>query len=366
MSIGPAIAPTPGLAVATAASAPQPASGVAAIAAQVVEEVVADLTEALPAPAGPSALTAMVGEAATRQDSLAPLLADLSVAVNSPALPASARAAAAQILAAQTPLDQDVTAQALRTAAQGSGVFLEASLAAAVLGPDAGAPNVQMDLKALLLQLADELAPLIEGPAQTRAPGSGATAAPPSRASTSQLEPPVGGGPTVGQPAARPSLDLQVQTEPLARALQQEAQSALARVQLSQAGSVPRAGEPTRWMFEVPIASPDGAGVAQFEISRDGRGPSGGGPAEPSWRARFSVNVAPGGPVHADVMLGKNRARVTLMAEDAVARQALEANQAELAAALAAENGPDVAVRIVGGAPPRPQQPPGQLLDRRS
>jgi hypothetical protein len=54
------------------------------------------------------------------------------------------------------------------------------------------------------------------------------------------------------------------------------------------------------------------------------------------------------------------------MAEDVEARQALEANQAELVAALAAQEGPDVAVRIVGGVPPRPQQPPGQLLDRRS
>ena len=362
MSTGGAITPTPGLAVATAVSAPQPASDVAIIAAQLQADISETLAEAIPAPAQPSALTAMVSEAATRQDGLAPLLADLAVAVNAPALPDAARTTAAQILASQAPLGPDITAETLKSAAQSSGVFLEASLAAAVLAPDQAAPNLQVDLKALLLQLSDELAPLIEGPAQTKP----AATAEPSRALTSKLEPPVGGGPTAGQPAARPTLDPQAHTEMLARTLQDEAQGALARVQLSQAASVPKAGEPTRWMFEIPIATPDGAGVAQFEISRDGRGPSGGGAAEPAWRARFSVNVSPSGPVHADLMLGKNRARVTLMAENAEARQVLEAHQGELVAALAAEEGPDVAVRIIGGPPPRPQQPPGQLLDRRS
>jgi hypothetical protein len=119
-------------------------------------------------------------------------------------------------------------------------------------------------------------------------------------------------------------------------------------------------------MFEVPIATPGGAGIAQFEISRDGRGPGGGDAAEPSWRARFSINAAPSGPVHADVRLGKDRARVTLMAENAAAQAALAAHQNELAQALAAEQGPDVAVRVIGGAPPRPRQPAGQLVDRRS
>ena len=364
MSIGPAIAPTAGLAVATAVSAPQPASDVSITAGQLQAEVTADLAEPVPASAQPSALSAMVSEAVTRQDGLAPLLADLAVAVNAPALPDDARATAVQILSSQTALGADITAEALKSAAQGSGVFLEASVAAAVLAPEHAPPNLQVDLKALLLQLASELAPLFEGPTLTRPAGNAATAAP-SRALSSKLEPPVAGGPTAGQPAARATLP-QAQTEILARALQDEAQGALARVQLSQAASVPKAGEPTRWLFEIPIATPGGAGIAQFEISRDGRGPSGGGAAEPAWRARFSINVAPSGPVHADVMLGKNRARVTLMAEDAGARQALEAHQAELVAALAAEEGPDVAVRIIGGAPPRPQQPPGQLLDRRS
>jgi hypothetical protein len=372
MSVG-SISPVAGLAVASAASAPQAASDVAAVATQLVAEVTATLTESLPgslpAAAQPSALTTMVGQAATQQESLAPLLADLAVAVTSPAMPADARATAVQILAAQTPLGADVTPQQLRAATQSSGVFLEASLAAEIVNGAASAPvNAPQDLKALLLQLTSELAPFVQAPAQAKS--SASTPTTPRgvaiRGSADPLEPPVGGGPTTGQAAARPSLDPQAHTDVLVRTLQQEAQGALARVQLSQAASVEQSGETTRWMFEVPIATPGGAGVAQFEISRDGRGPGGSGEAEPSWRARFSINAAPSGPVHADVLLGKGRARVTLMAEDGVAQAALAAHQDELIQALAAEQGPDVAVRVVGGAPPRPRQPAGRLVDRRS
>ena len=371
MSVG-SISPVAGLAVASAASAPQPASDVAAVATRLVAEVTAALTEDLPGslPTAPpsSALTTMVAQAATQQESLAPLLADLAVAVNSPAMPADARATAAQILAVQAPLGADVTAEQLQTATKSSGVFLEASLAATVVNGEAAAPiDVQQDLKALLLQLTSELAPFVQAPTPAK---SSASSAPPRgvavRGASDPLEPPVGGGPTTGQAAARPSLDPQAHTETLVRTLQQEAQGALARVQLSQAASVEQSGETTRWMFEVPIATPGGAGVAQFEISRDGRGPGAGDAAEPSWRARFSINAAPSGPVHADVLLGKGRARVTLMAEDGDAQAALAAHQDELTQALAAEQGPDVAVRVIGGAPPRPQQPAGRLVDRRS
>ena len=364
VSAQPAIAPVSGLAVAAAATAPLPAAEAAAIAAQVTADI-ETLSENLPVAAPPSALSTMVGQAATQQESLAPLLADLTVAANSPALPDAVRATAAQILASQAPLDPEMTAGQLRIAAQSSGVFLEASLAsAAVQGADPS-QNVQQDLKALLLQLTSELAPLLETPAQPRVATPAGQRAPSLRALSDQPEPPASGGPTAGQPAARPSLDPQAQTAAMARTLQQQAQGALARVQLSQAASVDKAGEPTRWMFEVPIATPDGTAIAQFELSRDGRG-AGGQAGDPSWRARFSVNVSPSGPVHADMLLGKGRARVTLTAEDADAREALSANQDDLVQALAAEQGPDVAVRVIGGAPPRPSQPPGQLLDRRS
>jgi hypothetical protein len=164
----------------------------------------------------------------------------------------------------------------------------------------------------------------------------------------------------------RPSLTPDAPPETMARALRQQAEAALSRVQLSQAASLPKPGEGPRWVFEAPVATPTGAGMAQFEISGDGGGAAGQAGAAPTWRARFSVNTAPNGPVHAELVLSGGRMRVTLMAEDDEARQALAAGQDELRAALASEDAGDVAVRVLGGAPAAPQAEPGQFLDRQS
>jgi hypothetical protein len=106
--------------------------------------------------------------------------------------------------------------------------------------------------------------------------------------------------------------------------------------------------------------------MAQFEISGDGGGAGGQADAAPTWRARFSVNTAPNGPVHAELVLSGGRMRVTLMAGGDEARQALTAGQDELRAALASDDAGDVAVRVLGGAPAAPQPTPGQFLDRQS
>ncbi|HZZ90889.1 MAG TPA: flagellar hook-length control protein FliK [Caulobacteraceae bacterium] len=319
----------------------------------------AELAQVQPAAETPSPLAAMIADAATRQDSLAPLLADLAQALNTPATPPDVRNLAARILASPTPLDADVTPAALIAATQSSGLFLEARLAAAA--DDAGT-MLQLDLKALLIQLSGELGALIEPPA-TKADAQRGNRA---RSASEQIPPPpLPGGRMTGQPAAKPSFDADAQTGRLVRTLHQEVEGALARIELAQAASIERTGETTRWLFELPIATADGTGVAQFEISRDGAGAQGAG-AAPSWRARFSIEPGGTGPVQADVMLGHGRTRVLLAAQDDAARNALAAHQHELASALAADHGPDVAVRIVGGLPPTAGSPPGQLMDRRS
>lgn len=367
MSVGP-VATTPAGGAGVAPSAGVSPTGTSAQPA--ASGTTAAETAAQPLTGPEAALAAMIGEAVGLQDSLAPFLANLAVAVTSNAMPQAALATASQILGAQAPLDETVNGQSLRAAVQASGLFLEAGLAGEALGPNGGpSPGFQPDLKALLLRLTDDLAPQNE--TQTPSPPTAQPAA--TAAITAQTaanlataqkpEPPVGGGPTAGQPAARPTLD--PEAGDLTRAVGQQAQAALARVQLSQAASVPKAGEPVRWSFELPVATPDGPAVAQFQISRDGGGGAAAA-AEPAWRVRFSVDVPPSGPIHAEVVLSKGRARVTLMAEDDDARQALAANQGELVETLAAEQGNDVAVRVVGGAPKRPSLPPGQLLDRRS
>jgi hypothetical protein len=354
MSVGPISAPTSGAAVTPAAGA----SGVSASATPAPAPVSTPAAVAAPVSPAATALSAMLGEAATLQDSLAPLLANLGVAAASPNLPEAARTTITAILATQAPLDGEATGADLRTAAQSSGLFLEASLAAEALTPGQNAATGQ-DLKALLLRLTTDLQPPGEDPSATaRAPPASAAERP---------QPPVNGGQTAGQAAARPTIDPQTPPDVMARALRQQAEAALARVELSQAASLPKPGEPSRWTFEAPVATPDGRGVAQFEISRDGgNGAEAADGAAPAWRARFSVNAAPGGPVHAALVMSGGRLRVTLMAENDDARAALAAGQDELSRTLAGEDGGDVSVRVLGGAPPPSAPAPGQFVDRQS
>jgi hypothetical protein len=339
-----AIAPTPagaGAGTATTAS-PAPPNAPAA-----------DAASGIAAPAA-AALSAMLGEAASRQDSLAPLIANLAVAAASPNLPDAARATVGQLLAALTPLDGEATGGALRLATQTSGLFLEAGLAAGLLAPGQDAQGPGQDLKALLLTLISDLQTSNEDEA-----GSGASNA-------QRPQPPLAGGQTTGQLAAPPTLGAQASGDAVVRALQQQAQAALARVELSQAASLPKPGEAQRWTFEAAVATPAGAGVAQFEISRDGRGAGGQNGAAPAWRARFSVDAPPGGPVHAAIVLTGGQLRVTLMAQNEPTRAALAGGQDELAQALAGEDGGDVAIRVLGGAPAPAAPPPGQFVDRQS
>ena len=347
-------APSPGT---PAAPAPPGSTGAGPAAATTETPAPSQSPTSAPPPAEAAphaALTAMVAQAAAEQGGLAPLLADLAAALPAPDLPAPARAAAAAILATQTPLTEAVTPEGLRSAAQSSGLFLEANLAAEALNPGAAAP-LTGDLKALLVRLIADLAPT---PAPTP-PGSPAPAA-------ERPPPPVRGGATQGQPAALPAADIGAGGARLIHALRQDAHAALARVQLAQAASLPKPGAPTLWSLEAPVATPAGAAIAQFEISRDGHaiGPDA---AAQTWRARFSLNVEPSGPVHAEVALSGGRTRVTLWAERPDALASLGARQGELSGALAADDAAaDVAVRVLPGAPARTPPKAGQLVDRRS
>jgi len=91
-----------------------------------------------------------------------------------------------------------------------------------------------------------------------------------------------------------------------------------------------------RWNFEVPFATPQGTNVAQFEISRDGRSARPVDGVAPVWRARFSIDIDPIGPVHAEVSLRGTRTAVTLWAESAEGAARLRAGAASLADALRA------------------------------
>ena len=93
-----------------------------------------------------------------------------------------------------------------------------------------------------------------------------------------------------------------------------ETDASLARQTLLQAASLPeaptavRATPTARWNFEIPLATPQGTAVAQFEIARDARDRPRRGQAA-VWRARFTLDMEPMGPVHALIALGGMRPR---------------------------------------------------------
>ena len=105
-----------------------------------------------------------------------------------------------------------------------------------------------------------------------------------------------------------------------------------------------------RWNFEIPFVTPQGTAMAQFEISRDGTGNEIEA-AKRAWRARFSLDVEPAGPVHVMVSLNGDRTSVRMWAERPATAEQLQAGVSQLNQALTrAELLPgDIVIRV--GAP---------------
>jgi hypothetical protein len=257
------------------------------------------------------------------------------------------------------------------------------------LGADPSVPPVAGGVPSKIAAAAEliraALAPL---PEETTAPaevtqngGPAAPAAGPRAAAPPTPPPPYRGAPTAAQPAAAPSISADMAPRDIGKVLLGETDAAIARQTLLQAASLPdhltantanalaARGDPSgpRWLFEVPFATAQGPTVAQFEISRDGHRAPAEGP-KAVWRARFSLDLEPIGPVHAQVAIVGTRAAVTLWAERPDTSTQLRDNAPKLADALRqAELEPgDVLVRA--GTPPRPSNPAasGRFLDRAS
>lgn len=403
------------------------------------------------------AVSAAVQTAAARQGSLSPLFANLGVAASSPTLPQTLQQAAAQLLAQRTPLSENLTGDALKTAFRNSGLFLEQGLASsqAASGPDlkaalivfrqtvaswlgnapapgassqpsnvppSAAPPLAPEAGDILLpqapvRMADDAAeldgkiriyapnePLPTAANRVAAASAGLTAlqevlqgfpkgvqdavanmldaearagaahwadGEESIARTTVPPPPFRGSDTSAQSVALPSLAPDDAPATMAHRLIEDTDAALARQTLLQAASLPvdvpgARIDPTapRWNFEIPFVTPQGTAVAQFEISRDGAG-SEAEAASRVWRARFSLNVEPSGPVHALVSLSHGRTSVRMWAERSATAAQLRINAPQLSHALreAALEPGDI---VIGeGAPPKAAPPPaGHFLDR--
>jgi Flagellar hook-length control protein FliK len=190
---------------------------------------------------------------------------------------------------------------------------------------------------------------------------------------TNTPPPPFRGALPAAQPIAAPSIASGAPPATIAHHLLSNTHAAIARQTLLQVASLPdrvdAAGARTdpatpRWNFEIPFVTPQGTAMAQFEISRDGGGNEVEGTKQ-VWRARFSLDVEPAGPVHALVSLSGERTSVRMWAERPATAAQLRAGAAQLSQALSrAELQPgDIVIR--NGAPPQPTPArAGHFLDR--
>ena len=252
------------------------------------------------------------------------------------------------------------------------------NLAAVVLADIAGgAPQAAMSrtipagLAASLLQEVTQNLPRMTG----NVPGSN-KAVPDSHvfeAAARATSPPIRGALPSPQPIASPSLSPDTPLAATVHRLLDDTDAAIARQTLLQVASLPDRADASghridpavlQWNFEIPFATPQGTAMAQFEISRDG-GSESADPAKRAWRARFSLNVEPAGPVHALITLNGDKTFVRMWAERPATAQQLRAGVGELNQALTrAELKPgDIVVR--DGTPPQPAPArAGHFLDR--
>ena len=186
--------------------------------------------------------------------------------------------------------------------------------------------------------------------------------------------PPVRGAAPSAQPVAVATVVAEASPDQVVHHLLNDTDAALARQTLLQVASLPDRADATllrgdgngpRWNFEIPFATPMGTAIAQFEIARDGGQANEVEAATRVWRARFSLDIEPAGPVHALVSLSGETTSVRMWAERPVTASRLRAEASELSQALSrAELRPgDITVRE--GTPPQTASAvAGHFLDR--
>lgn len=328
------------------------------------------------------ALASAIRHAAPRQNGLGPLFANVEQLLRMP-LPKDVLAAAGGLLRTRVGADAPIDATTIKAALKRSGLFLEQQIASGNVPRD-HAP----DIKLALIVLRHALRSFIAAPdaelakSELASPGRSAPPLAPPPAPLEHPRPstpppiPYRGAPTAAQPAAMPTLGEMIAPGEAGEQLLAQTEGALARQTLLQAASLPdrtdqarSEAQNQRWLFEMPITSAQGTGIAQFEIGREGGRAGDREEATPIWRARFSIDIEPIGPVHAQVALVGERAAVTLWAErDGVATRLREASSVLAESLKHAELEPSE-IQVREGSPRRPQPEPalsGRFLDRAS
>jgi Flagellar hook-length control protein FliK len=185
--------------------------------------------------------------------------------------------------------------------------------------------------------------------------------------------PPLSGALPSAQPVLPATLVSNSSTESAMHRLLADTDAAIARQTLLQVASLPGQTDTTaarldptaaRWNFEIPFATPQGTAMAQFEISRDGGGNEVAA-AKQVWRARFSLDVEPAGPVHALISFSGERTSVRMWAERPQTAAQLRAGAGQLSQALALAQLQPGDIVIRDGTPPQAAPAKaGHFLDR--
>ncbi len=185
--------------------------------------------------------------------------------------------------------------------------------------------------------------------------------------------PPFRDGLPAAQSVASPSLAPDADSLTIVHQLIADTDGALARQTLLQVASLPDqiAGPRNetlqpRWNFEIPFVTPQGTAMAQFAISRDGSA-SESDPAQRVWRAQFSLDIEPAGPVHALISFSGDTTSVKMWAERPATAMQLRANAFHLGASLDRADLKAGEIVIADGAPIRAKGPSaGHFLNRAS
>jgi len=185
--------------------------------------------------------------------------------------------------------------------------------------------------------------------------------------------PPIRGALPSVQPVMPATLIQHAPLDETTRRLLADTDAALARQTLLQVASLPDRTDAAgprldtataRWAFEIPFLTPQGTAMAQFEISRDGAAKESEA-AQRVWRAKFSLDVEPAGPVHAQVSLVGDKTSVKMWAERPATAAQLRAGASQLSQALSRADLNPGEIVVREGAP-REAAPPsaGYFLDR--
>ena len=190
---------------------------------------------------------------------------------------------------------------------------------------------------------------------------------------TNTPPPPFRGSAPTPQPIASPSIAPDAPLSTTAHHLLDNTDAAIARQTLLQVASLPDRVDTSgpridttspSWNFEIPFVTPQGTAMAQFEISRDGSGNEVEA-AKRVWRARFSIDVEPSGPIHAQISLSGDKTSVRMWAERPATAAQLRAGAPQLSQQLSRADLQPGDIVIRDGNPP--QATParaGHFLDR--